>query len=292
LLLSNRALNCGLGNEHDLVGRFYADHPRMTAGVLTLFDAPRYRPLYTMHTARRAGRSITVEGFLAIGDELSAQERLLRCGFHLPARWRSFPAFNSRAVNGLRQIVRGKRNGVRYRWPQYALQIARGMDAVALTSYRWLTNSPDDGRHGLLFVVHSEQAPNPDSRVQLVETRDRLDRRTVRVNWRLGELDLRTIRRGTALLAREVERAGIGTVAVQLDGKNVVLRDGFHHMGTTRMHTNPALGVVDQNARVHSTANLYIAGSAVFPTGGYANPTLTLVALAIRLADHLKTLFT
>src|SRR5205823_3827090 len=103
LLLSNRVLNCGLGNEHDLVGRFYNDHPRMTAGVLELADAPRYRPLYSMHAVRHGERSTTVEGFLATGDRSSAQERILRCAFHLPARWRSFPTFNSRGVDSVRQ---------------------------------------------------------------------------------------------------------------------------------------------------------------------------------------------
>jgi choline dehydrogenase-like flavoprotein len=59
-------------------------------------------------------------------------------------------------------------------------------------------------------------------------------------------------------------------------------------MGTTRMHADPRQGVVDVNCKVHGVDNLYIAGSSVFPTGGYANPTLTLVALALRLADRLK----
>jgi choline dehydrogenase-like flavoprotein len=63
----------------------------------------------------------------------------------------------------------------------------------------------------------------------------------------------------------------------------------FHHMGTTRMHNNPKYGVVDENCRVHGTRNLYIAGSSVFPTCGYVNPTLTIVAMAFRLADHLRS---
>jgi choline dehydrogenase-like flavoprotein len=63
---------------------------------------------------------------------------------------------------------------------------------------------------------------------------------------------------------------------------------GKHHIGTTRMHTDPAQGVVDADCRVHDLTNLFVAGSSVFPTGGYANPTLTIVALAVRLADHLK----
>jgi len=59
-------------------------------------------------------------------------------------------------------------------------------------------------------------------------------------------------------------------------------------MGGTRMHGDPRQGVVDADARVHGIANLYVAGSSLFPTGGAANPTFTLVALALRLADHLN----
>jgi len=58
-------------------------------------------------------------------------------------------------------------------------------------------------------------------------------------------------------------------------------------MGTTRAHFSPKHGVVDANLKVHGVANLYIAGSSVFPTGGASNPTFTLVALTLRLAQHL-----
>lgn len=72
------------------------------------------------------------------------------------------------------------------------------------------------------------------------------------------------------------------------DGWRSALEGGKHHMGTTRMHADPRLGVVDPDGRVHGAPNLYVTGSSVFPSGGYANPTLTIVALAIRLADHLR----
>ena len=67
-----------------------------------------------------------------------------------------------------------------------------------------------------------------------------------------------------------------------------VAMSSHHNMGTTRMNENPRLGVVDPNCKVHGISNLFMAGGSVFPTGGFANPTLTLIALAIRLADHLK----
>ena len=76
--------------------------------------------------------------------------------------------------------------------------------------------------------------------------------------------------------------AGGATMAAE------VVAGGAHHMGTTRMHDDPRQGVVDRNSKVHGVDNLYVAGSSVFPTSGAANPTLTLVALTLRLADHLK----
>jgi choline dehydrogenase-like flavoprotein len=67
-----------------------------------------------------------------------------------------------------------------------------------------------------------------------------------------------------------------------------ITKDASHHMGTTRMGTDPASSVADPDGRVHSVPNLYLAGSSLFPTGGYANPTATIAALAVRLADHVR----
>jgi choline dehydrogenase-like flavoprotein len=136
----------------------------------------------------------------------------------------------------------------------------------------------------------SEQAPNPASRVTLSEERDLLGRRRPKLDWRLTALDIRTIGRAQEIIDREMRRAGIGKLEIELRGERPPqdLHGGWHHMGTTRMHTDPKRGVVDENCRVHGTSNLYIAGSSVFPTSGFANPVLTTVALALRLADHLK----
>jgi len=94
------------------------------------------------------------------------------------------------------------------------------------------------------------------------------------------------------MLARELGRAGLGRLQLMLSEDDMEWPDdlggGAHHMGTTRMHTDPREGVVDANACVHGVANLFLAGSSVFPTSGAAHPTLTVVALAVRLADHLK----
>jgi choline dehydrogenase-like flavoprotein len=139
--------------------------------------------------------------------------------------------------------------------------------------------------------LRSEQGPNPDSRVTLAEDEDALGVPRARLDWRLGEADLHTIVRAHTHLAAELGRAGVGRVYLpdlETDRSWAgAIVGGNHHMGTTRMHGDPRRGVVDPDCRVHGISNLYVAGSSVFPTSGYANPTLTLVALALRLADHL-----
>ena len=138
----------------------------------------------------------------------------------------------------------------------------------------------------------SEQAPNPDSRVTLSQTRDAFGQNQLRLDWRVSPIDWTSIRRATEILAREVGRTGLGRVRLALDDPDRAWPDEvegqYHHLGTTRMSDDPKSGVVDADCRVHAVSNLYVAGSSVFPAGGFTNPTLTIVALALRLADHIK----
>ena len=137
-----------------------------------------------------------------------------------------------------------------------------------------------------------ETTPRPDSRVTLGARRDRFGMPRIRVDWRLSADDLRGLNRLRAVLRREFERCGVGRLvddeSTDEAGWPSSMTGGKHHIGTTRMHADPHHGVVDPDCRVHGMSNLYVAGSSVFPTSGYANPTLTIVALALRLADHLK----
>ena len=136
-----------------------------------------------------------------------------------------------------------------------------------------------------------EQLPNPDSRIQLSAESDSLGMPRVRLNWSLNQLDHHTLLTGQHALAREVGRLGIGRLRIDIDAQQAIpdtVEGDNHQLGTTRMHQSPRHGVVNENCRVHSVDNLFIAGGSVFPTGGSSNPTLTVVALALRLADHLK----
>jgi choline dehydrogenase-like flavoprotein len=148
------------------------------------------------------------------------------------------------------------------------------------------------------LATRQEQAPNPDSRVTLSAEKDALGMPRTKLDWRLTELDKRSIRTFYQLLGTELGRAGTGRVQIRdwlLDNDRTwpsSISGGWHHMGTTRMHADPRQGVVDANCRVHGIGNLHVAGASVYPTAGAANPTLTLVALSLRLSDHLKSTLT
>lgn len=152
-----------------------------------------------------------------------------------------------------------------------------------------------DGPHLFELRNYLEQAPRPDNRVRLDPEVDEHGLRRARVEWRLGPLDVTTMVVFHGLLREGLRRAGLGELSSPIaDGSGLeefpITGDASHHMGTTRMGDDPASSVVDRDCRVHGMANLFVAGSSVFPTGGYSNPMATLAALAIRLADHLKGL--
>jgi choline dehydrogenase-like flavoprotein len=122
------------------------------------------------------------------------------------------------------------------------------------------------------------------------ENVDALGMRRAILDWQVDRLDSSNLYQTALELARSVGAAGFGRMVLNLEPGNELsnITTGGHHMGTTRMHDDPQQGVVDRHCAVHGLSNFYIAGSSVFPTGGRASPTITIVALAIRLADHLK----
>jgi choline dehydrogenase-like flavoprotein len=154
--------------------------------------------------------------------------------------------------------------------------------------------------------TRTEQSPNPESRVSLSESRDPLGLNRIKLHLQFSDLDKQTVRVTNRLVAEELGRLDLGRVKLKEwvtmddatwpgsenlpDYPHRVLSFG-HHMGTTRMSEDPKLGVVDRHCRVHNVSNLYVASSSVFPASGYMNPTLTIVALSLRLAGHIRGQF-
>lgn len=143
--------------------------------------------------------------------------------------------------------------------------------------------------------LYGEQAPNRDSRVLLSNDVDRYGVPRLKIDWRAQPIDYRTMSFTISEIRRSMEASGVGTVdydehRLEDDVRQQTVPVGGHHIGTTRMSADPRLGVVNPDGLVHGTSNLYVAGAATFPTSGQANPTLTIVALSLRLADYLGSL--
>jgi choline dehydrogenase-like flavoprotein len=153
------------------------------------------------------------------------------------------------------------------------------------------------GSNKFMMATRIEQAPNPDSRVTLDTERDALGMPRAVLNWALTPLEKHSIRTIYRLIGRQLGAAGIGRVQMMeylQDNDDHSWPDftggGWHHMGTTRMSDDPNTGVVDADCKVHGIANLFLAGSGCYVTAAAPNPTLTIVALSLRLSDHLKAL--
>lgn len=140
------------------------------------------------------------------------------------------------------------------------------------------------------LTVRAEQSPFRDSRVTLSDELDPIGMPRVALDWRIAPEDDVQMRRAMVILANELAAAGVARAWVPGDSTRFVWLQqyGGHHMGTTRMGKDPKTSVVNADSRTHQVDNLYITGGSVFTTGGDSNPTLTVVALAHRLADTLK----
>ena len=146
------------------------------------------------------------------------------------------------------------------------------------------------------IYVQSEQAPNPDSRITLGTEQDQLGVPLMVQDCRILPIDKRTLVSTGELLARDLALLGGGRVKMAdwlVDDSaewDPNMWGGCHHMGTARMTDTDADGVVDKNCKLHTVDNTYLAGGSVFSTGGYANPTVSIVALGLRLAEHIKSI--
>jgi choline dehydrogenase-like flavoprotein len=286
LLLCNKTHTAGLGNTNDLVGRFFMERLTIRSGVIAPTDSDLFQRslLYKIQFAR----GVHSQGVLRLNEKLMRSEGLLNAVmFMLPAH----KAFTSEGVRSLVALYRAvRRRPLPGDLLRHAKNVAGDLDDVALTLYRQVIARGSANDEVFILRVQAEQSPNPSSRVTLDDARDAFGLRKARLDWRVTEFDRWSIRRTQEILDRELRRANLGRLERKLGEEDppALFRGAFHHMGTTRMHREASHGVVDADCRVHGLANLFVAGSSVFPTAGSANPTLTLVALAVRLADHLK----
>jgi len=286
LLASNGVHAAGVGNDHDVVGRFLQDHPNGHSATIVGGDASRLQQIYGLFYRGR----VRYLPRLVLSPELQQSKRVLSCA--------AYPVFHFGEESGIEAARRVYRS-LRARRRPTALaselpRIARDAPRLASVAYRRLARGRSPRVTPVLVTLqtHAEQAPNPASRVTLSPRRDRLGVPLPKVDWRLTDLDRRTTEVMVGVVAAEFERLGLGHVRAEpwlADASwTRHVDDSFHHMGTTRLGTDPQTSVVNADGQVHGVTGLFIAGSSVFPTAGHANPTLTIVALAIRLGDYLQ----
>ena len=280
LLLGNAAHPEGIGNRHDLVGRFFMEHLAVRSGVVALHDPALLarRDLFGVGATPGGGAAVRT---LALSEEVVRAEGLLNTYVMLEPRPRAFAAEGVRSASAFARALRSQ--PLTARFPAQAARAALAAPAVARAL---AARRPEI----LVVRVQAEQAPSPDSRVTLEPAVNRFGIRKARLDWRIAEADRRSIRRTQELVGAELEAAGLGRLEDLLGDERppLLVAGHYHHLGTTRMHPDPERGVVDAAGRVHGVDNLYVTGGSVFPTGGAANPTLTVVALALRLADELQ----
>ena len=294
LLLSNDVMAAGLGNQNDLVGRFFMEHPHILTGNLFATDTGNW---HHGLSERFIKNGTLIQPVIATSPIAQRAQGTLgySANFETPVALRpGYPAYrhirDSIASGALPDHIG------RDIW-----DVVSDLDDVARGMFRATRDDPYhppyDLSRPIRFYSRLEQCPNPDSRVKLIGEKDALGLNRIALDWRLTELDKRSLRRSQELIGAEFGRLSVGRFKFD----DWVLADdtswpedllgGHHHMGTCRMSDDPKRGVVDRDCRVHGFDNLYVAGSAVYATTGYVNPTLTVVALALRLADHLKTQF-
>jgi choline dehydrogenase-like flavoprotein len=284
LLVSRRKMACGVGNERDLVGRYYMQHPKGLHGMAVLNRESLRAPLYTRGLV---DNGVKVCGGISFSEEFQRREGELNHCIMLRPVLSLSESHASQAYRAMHRAWRGsEHNAGGYRELREAAKFMASVLKQAIKG---------TGMDTMFSVLnHMEQIPKPESRLDLSERRDRFGVNQLRIDWRIDPLEKASLCRLHKLVqARLTSHCG-GRLESRLDPLAddwPVSQDSAHHLGTTRMHADPRRGVVDPHCRVHSVRNLFIAGNSIFPTSGYANPTLTVVALAIRLADHLKGLF-
>ena len=262
LLNANRQVEAGIGNHSGMVGRCFMESLNVQIGRFLVTDPDFWQidAVNLIPTVELMRQHDIGNGAITFNPHLSV-------------------AGARQAYGGRLRVLKEFMNETGCRWPE--------LTALA----RKITDFNCAGDGVISSVI--EQEPNPNSRVSLTDDVDSLGLRRVQLNWQLSDADLKTIRVLSVESAKEMARLNRARVQLSpfiLDSKLEIPVSGFgHHMGTTRMSADPRFGVVDENCQVHGIQNLYLAGSSVFPKCGGRNPTLTIVLLALRLADYLSS---
>jgi choline dehydrogenase-like flavoprotein len=289
LLASNTIEKDGLGNGYNLVGRYFQDHPQYCIGPIL----PKNRQHFMEMFNSRKQKKVKYQPKLIASPDLQRQMRIQNVIAEV-----CYPPTEESAIEAAKVFLKSIRQpDLRSKLPKAFKNILKHPDELLKAAHRYfITNQPvQDTSVPAYLGIGIEQQPNPNSHVYLGDEMDALGMRRICLDWQLTDADRLTMQVFTRVVAQEFERLDIGTINLHnfylpemLDDLAGYVGDAAHHIGTARMCNNPTQGVVDSNCRVHNIDNLYIGSGAVFPTGGASNPTLTIIALCLRIADQLK----
>ncbi|PPD42012.1 MAG: GMC oxidoreductase [Methylobacter sp.] len=298
LLLSNKIQKKGLGNGHDLVGRYYMDHlANLRSGTLQFIaDQSKYPWYFKLGTKVNHLPDTTVGVLLTPSTELIKKEGITNFRIML------LPTPEEKGIDSVKSIISGIKSGhIPDDLGGHIKNVLSEIDSVTNLAFKNIfhTNKNLLGAREKSTAItradidlNMEQLPNRDSKVSLSGQKDVFGQNRLKLDWKISEMDKKTAGKALETIALECGKYNLGRVRISDSLKqDTSFETSWHHMGTTRMSVSPTDGVVNVDCKVHGVDNLFIASSSVFTTGGWANPTLTITALSIRLADHLKTLF-
>ena len=297
LLLSDTVEKNGIGNSGDQVGRYFMEHPH---GRIAHIQTNDPAGIWAQYGKRYPKSGSPVAPALVSTEALQQKMGILNSAatFKIQRKPELGLGLGSKVYLNLKHDLNASKSN-RQIWHFYRGLLDWLQKHLSMTLVRSIVKARN---MELYLMARAEQSPNPDSRVTLSSQIDELGCRQADLDWQMTELDKHSALELARAVGREFTRLGLGTLtsmpwledstaAWPVDptvGNHPI--GGYHHMGTTRMSDSATTGVVDANCTVHGYGNLHIAGSSVFTTGGWANPTLTILALSHRLADHLDRL--
>ncbi len=316
LLASNDVHSNGIGNHQDVVGRYLMDHPGARIGRIATDQMAVLTKLFGFFGVHHKGRAHMFMHGLALTPEIQEREQLLNAAIYFATErapddpWDALKRLlvwrDANLWRDLRSVAAGSGLVIRGigmkilsddRTPKVFKDLVINT-AISLSPNLVADEFESQGLPhkltGSRIEAICEQIPNPDSRISLSSRKDRFGVPLAKIEWRINDAERRTLLRIAELSRAALSSAGLPAPvlenwAIERRPQDIVIIDMAHTLGTTRMSADAKTGVVDRNCQVHGVHNLYLAGGSVFPTSGHANPTLMILAFAIRLADHLNS---
>lgn len=297
LLASTADRPMGLGNEHDMVGRCFMEHLHVPVGHFLATQRSDWDQAYF---GKALFQDVRLRGVLTPRQQALRRHRLLSTSIAIEKASYSFGTpyigWPPPVTFGPVKLYRAYRHGpagpaaeyIKLSFERVQSLYRRMRTARIAKRVRERIGRPHESHPLYAVYFRAEQAPNMGNRITLSEQRDALGMPKTRLTWSVTDLDRLSVEGWLRVLDQTLQERQLGRIIPPDHDWVEDVIGGPHHMGATRMSADPRQGVVDANCKVHTVDNLYVAGSSVYATSGYVNPTYSLVLLALRLADHLR----